>query len=79
VLKIMSVSLSFRASGEANMVEVGDPKPLFEARVNSYNPQVSTYFYSVSKDGNKFLINHVDSTTEPVLNIVVNWQQAFSR
>jgi len=58
-------------------VDIGPPKPLFKARVNSYAPITSTLFYSVSKDGQQFLINHVDSNAEPVLNVIVNWQRAL--
>jgi hypothetical protein len=51
--------------------------PLFEVRVNGFHPGTGTYFYSVSNDSQRFLINHIDAASEPVLNVIVNWQQAF--
>ncbi len=53
---------------------VVDPRPLFEARVNAYAPVPSTFFYDVSGDGSRFLINVVDERSDAVLNVVVNWQ-----
>ena len=74
---MMSVTVSTRGSGAASTLDIGAPKPLFKARVNAYAPITSTLFYSVSKDGQQFLINHVDSNAEPVLNVIVNWQRAL--
>ncbi len=54
------------------------PKPLFEVRANTYDPASSTFFYSVSKDGQRFLIDHVDAASAPVLNVIVNWAQAVA-
>jgi Tol biopolymer transport system component len=51
---------------------VGEPKPLFEVRVNSYAPWQGMIFYDVSSDGQRFLINEVDEGTEPVITIIVN-------
>ncbi len=65
-------------SGAATVFETGAPKPLFNVRVNSFHPAVGTFFYSVSKDGQRFLINHVDAASEPVLNVIVNWAQAVA-
>ena len=53
------------------------PRPLYEVRVNSYHPRASMFFYSVSNDGERFLINQVEEVTEPVINVVVNWEEAF--
>ena len=52
------------------------PRPLYEVRINSFHPRVGTFFYSVSNDGERFLINQVEEATEPVINVVVNWEEA---
>ena len=52
---------------------VVDPQPLFDVRANSFAPFWGTSFYDVSGDGERFLINQVDTATEPVINVVVNW------
>ena len=52
------------------------PRPLYEVRINSYNPRAPSFFYSVSNDGERFLINQVEAATEPVINVVVNWEEA---
>ena len=40
------------------------PRPLFEARINHVHPRVGTLFYSVSNDGERFLINQIEAATE---------------
>ncbi len=54
---------------------VVDPQPLFDVRVNSFAPFWGTSFYDVSGDGERFLINQVETATEPVINVVVNWEE----
>ncbi len=54
---------------------VVDPQPLFEVRVNGASPVLGIFFYDVSGDGERFLINQVDTGTEPVINVVVNWEE----
>ena len=54
---------------------VVDPQPLFEVRVNSTSPTLGRYYYDVSGDGERFLINQVDTGTEPVIHVVVNWEE----
>jgi len=56
---------------------VVDPQPLFEVRVNAWAPVTGTFYYDVSGDGERFLINAVDSATEPVIHVVVNWEEIF--
>lgn len=51
------------------------PRPLFEVRVNGFHPGSGTFFHSVSNDGERFLINHIEATTEPVINVVANWEK----
>ncbi len=54
---------------------VVDPQPLFDVRANSFAPFWGTSFYDVSGDGERFLINQVETATEPVINVVVNWEE----
>ncbi len=54
---------------------VVDPQPLFEVRAVGYAPFFGTFFYDVSGDGKRFLINTVDAATEPVIHVVVNWEE----
>ena len=63
------------APGAVPALEIGLPEPLFEVRANSYEPSTSTFFYSVSKDSQRFLIDQVEAASEPVLNVIVNWEQ----
>jgi Tol biopolymer transport system component len=67
------------APGAVPMLQVGAGRPLFEVRANTYDPASSTFFYSVSKDGQRFLIDHVEAASEPALNVIVNWDQAVVR
>jgi len=77
---LMSASVSVRSNGTAPVsLEIGPSKPLFDVRINSFHPVNSTFFYSVSKDGQRFLIDHVESESEPVINVIVNWPQAFTQ
>ncbi len=50
------------------------PRPLFEVRANAYAPRSGIFFYSVSSDGERFLISHVEASTEPVIHVLVNWE-----
>ncbi len=54
------------------------PRPLYEVRVNSFAPRRGTFFYSVSNDGERFLINQIEAATEPAINVVVNWERALA-
>ena len=63
---------------EAPVFDVGVAKSLFDVRINSYAPQGGTFFYSISRDSQRFLIDHVDAASEPVLNVIVNWEQAVA-
>ena len=67
------------AGGAAPVLDVGAAKPLFEVRSNTFYPAFGTFFYSVSKDAQRFLINYVEVTSEPVLNVIMNWEQAVAK
>ncbi len=76
----MSVAVTRADLGPSDGVpifETGEPESLFQVRANSYDPASGTFFYSVSADAQRFLINHIDNAEEPVLNVVVDWHQAF--
>ena len=73
---MMSAPVSVLGSAAGSSLEIGTPLPLFKTRVNAHAPISSTLFYSVGKNGQRFLINHVDSNAEPVVNVIVNWQNA---
>ena len=77
---LMSVAVTRAGLGSSDglpIFETGDPEPLFQVRTNSFHPATGTFFYSVSADAQRFLINHVDNAEEPVLNVVVDWHRAF--
>ena len=76
----MSVAVTRAIHGSPDglpIFETEVPKEMFRVRANGFHPAFGTSFYSVSEDGQRFLINHIDSAEEPVLKVVVNWQQAF--
>ena len=51
-----------------------DPQPLFDVRVNTFAPDLGTFFYDVSLAGDRFLIDEIGGGAEPFLNVVVNWE-----
>ena len=54
---------------------MGEPRPLLGARINSYAPQLGTFFYDVSDDGQRFLASLVDRPEDPALNVLVSWEE----
>ena len=77
-LMSVAVTRAIHASPDGLPIfETEVPKEMFRVRANGFHPATGTSFYAVSADGERFLINHVDSAEEPVLKVVVNWQQAF--
>jgi Tol biopolymer transport system component len=50
---------------------------LFQTQMNSFHPATGAFFYAVSRDGQRFLVNRLDGPGEPLLNVVVNWRRAF--
>ncbi len=50
------------------------PKTLFEFRARFYVPQLNTFTYSPSNDGQRFLVSaYADQDVRPTLNVMVNW------
>src|SRR5262249_656661 len=78
-LTVMRAPVLARRAGPVPAFEIGEPKALFEVRANAFHPASSTFFYTLSKDGQRFLVNYVDSTAEPTINIVVNGKKAITR
>jgi hypothetical protein len=54
------------------------PKPLFAFRGRSYLAQSNAFAYSVATNGERFLVNVPVNTSEPMLNIIVNWEKAVA-
>lgn len=44
------------APSAAPVFEIGTPRPLFDVRVNGFAPMFGVFFYSVSKDSQRFLL-----------------------
>jgi Tol biopolymer transport system component len=66
--KLMAVSVEGRASG----LDVGPPRPLFEAR-----PVGPRSFYDVTPDGQRFLVNSLRSEgLSSSITVVQNWSAA---
>jgi Tol biopolymer transport system component len=74
----MDVTRRVPASPESDArFETTPPELLFNVGLNSFHPAWGSIFYSVADNGERFLINHFETTEPPVINIVTNWQQAF--
>lgn len=58
---------------------VGDARALFTSRINNYFPYLGTFFYDVSADGERFLVSVVDADSDPVIHVIVNWEEAIPR
>jgi eukaryotic-like serine/threonine-protein kinase len=73
-LTLISVAVRATAAG----FEADAPKPVFEVRANDWHPAYSTFFYTPTANNLRFLINHIEGTDDPVLNVVVNWDNALA-
>jgi hypothetical protein len=45
--------------------------------MNIFHTATGTFFYAVSRDDQRFLVNRLDGPGAPLLSIVVNWRRAF--
>ena len=70
--RLMAVAVKGGAGFEASA-----PAPLFEFRSGSNN-QVTPY-YSVTSDGNRFLLSTIVQTEAAPLTVVVNWTADLRR
>ena len=71
-LTLMSVPVKTTGGFEA-----GTSKPLFDIRVNDWHPAFGERFYAPTSNSQRFLADHVDATSDPVLNVILNWERAF--
>jgi hypothetical protein len=61
--------IAVEVNGKGSSFEVGRVKPLFEARRSG-----ARYFYDVSPDGQRFLINTLpEQTSSTLITVVLNW------
>jgi Tol biopolymer transport system component len=68
--KLMSARVTSGTTFESDV-----PKPLFDTHVGALNPDYRNQ-YSVSSDGNRFLVNVVpDSAASSPITVVLNWTQ----
>jgi Tol biopolymer transport system component len=69
--KLMAASVNGRGTG----FEVGRLRPLFDLR-----PRVPRWFYDVSPDGQRFLVNTPEGQAESApITLVVNWTAALKK
>ena len=54
---------------------IGEPRSLFEVRLNSHPDRVNfaSYEYDVTADGSRFLVNRVVSEPESSMSLIVDW------
>ena len=64
--------------GSGAVFETGAPEPLFAFRGLGMVPQSNAFAYSVATNGERFLVNVPVNTSEPMLNIIVNWEKAVA-
>jgi dipeptidyl aminopeptidase/acylaminoacyl peptidase len=73
--KLMAVEVN----GAGPTFVPGVPKPLFEPRVSAVFPSITTY-YSVTGDGQRFLVNTLVGESTPVpFTVVLNWAAALKK
>src|SRR5437879_12581047 len=58
--------------------EAGTSKPLFDIRANDWHPAFGERFYAPTSNSQRFLADHVDATSDPVLNALLNWERVFT-
>ena len=70
-LQLMAIPVS---PGPRPIAPDAAPKMLFEYRARFYVPQLNTFTYSPSNDGQRFLVSaYADQDVRPTLNVMVNW------
>jgi hypothetical protein len=63
-------------AGSRLVFKADAPKPLFAFRGRTNLAQSNAFAYSVAANGERFLVNVPVNTSEPMLNIIVNWEKA---
>ena len=57
----------------------GRPTPLFQTAIYGGGPSINNWYWDVTSDGQRFLINTVAPGNEPsTLNVVLNWQSGLA-
>ena len=70
-LQLMAIPVS---PGPRPIAPDAAPRKLFEFRARFYVPQLNTFTYSPSNDGQRFLVSaYADQDVRPTLNVMVNW------
>jgi len=70
-LQLMAIPVS---PGPRPIAPDATPRILFEYRARDYVPQLNTFTYSPSNDGQRFLVSaYADQDVRPTLNVMVNW------
>jgi eukaryotic-like serine/threonine-protein kinase len=73
--QLMSVDVASGASGAA-----GRPRILFQTAVFGGGPTLNNWYWDVTSDGQRFLINTVTGGAEPAaVNVILNWQSGLPR
>src|SRR2546425_10720762 len=68
--KLMAVEVN----GAGPIFLPGSPKPLFEAHVSTIFPGPGAHYYTVTGDGQRFLVNTFVGESTPVpFTVVMNW------
>jgi Tol biopolymer transport system component len=57
----------------------GRPKPLFQTTVFGGGATLNNWYWDVSSDGQRFLINSVSGSESGALNVILNWQSGTAR
>jgi len=58
----------------------GRPTPLFQTTIFDGGASVNNWYWDVTADGQRFLINSVIGGADPsTLNVVLNWQSGLAR
>jgi len=65
--------------GPAGTFEIGQSEKLFDFSASYFTPQINVFLYSPSSDGQRFLVSAEARTTEPTLNVLVNWEKAAAK
>ncbi len=70
--KLMAVAIRTHASKVH--FEASQPQPLFQTSIPSNIPLRQSFFYDVTADGRRFLVNTVQGGLNQAINVWVNWQ-----
>jgi eukaryotic-like serine/threonine-protein kinase len=73
------MAVSIRTGSDSSHCEVGVPTPLFQAGIR-YSFASRFFYYDVTADGQRFLVNTVpEAGSLSTVTVVVNWQAGFKQ